>query len=127
MTNGRVHVYRESREDRNKRIAIEAIDLLERAVAGNDELAHEVELFHQRWESRGVNWTRPGLMHLDLDDWVSAAEMAEFADVAPNTIHQWRSRGHITSIPGPNGPLFNVGEVVAYQARRRTRRMRQSA
>jgi hypothetical protein len=117
----KVHVYREPREVRNKRIAIEAITLLERTVEGElsaKSLALELETFHRRWE-RHVSWTRPVRVHYDPDEWLPAAEMAARADVEPETVRRWHLRGHITAIRGDgNVLLFNVGEVNAYLVRR---------
>lgn len=114
-----------NRELRNKRIAIEALDLLER-VAALDGTADELEWLRDefgallaRWEGRGVTWLRPIQVPYDPDEWLTAAEMAERADVEPDTVRRWHYRGHITSVVGSDGrPYYNVGEVVAYQARR---------
>ena len=97
---------------------MEAIDLLTECAAGKVHDPHAaLEDFHARWEARGVWWTRPRPMAFDFDDWISAADMAVLADVAPNTVHQWRHRGYITSQTAPDGsPLYNVGEVMRHQA-----------
>lgn len=130
MTTPHVHRYKESREDRNKRIAIEAIELATKAIAlllranagqqSSHTVAQDIEAFHQRWEARGVTWTRPGMLELDPDEWCTAAELGDYLDKDPATIRRWHYRGHITSIPASDGtPLYRVGEVVAYEARRR--------
>ncbi|PKQ59737.1 hypothetical protein B5566_02530 [Mycobacterium sp. MHSD3] len=117
----------EPRELRNKRIALEAINLLEYAATEEglrrvqDWVRHELEAFRRRWEARGVPWVRPDRNHYDPDEWLTARDMAERADVQPDTVRRWHYRGYITSIPGADGrPLYNVGEVVAYQAKRAT-------
>lgn len=121
MTQQFVHVYRETRELRNKRIALEAIGLLQRCAYILDDpvISNELDLFRQRWEARGVTWLRPADTPFNPDAWLPAPEIAKLADVTPNAVRNWYTRGHITSTDGPNGrPLFNVGEVVRYQARR---------
>jgi hypothetical protein len=118
-------VYRESREDRNKRIAIEAITLLERAVAGDltgEHLAAEVAGLHARWEQRGVDWTRPALWLVDTEEWLCANDMAQYLDVSAEQVRRWCYRGHITMRHNDGGvPVYNVGECVAYKVRRGTR------
>lgn len=124
--------YRETREDRNKRIALEAItlagrfaELTHRAQQGQvtlDRPLNELEDFHRRWESREVHWTRGGPLILDHDEWASAQDIAEQIDRTPELIRQWHSRGYISSMPDVDGkPLYNVGEVVACEAQRRTK------
>ncbi|WP_301119813.1 hypothetical protein [Mycolicibacterium fortuitum] len=110
------------RAARNKNIAIQAIDLA-RSFADMTpdpaQTAVALEEFHARWEAEGVWWTRPRPMAFDFDDWISAADMAVIADVGPNTVRMWCRRGHITAGCAPDGsPLYNVGEVLRYQARR---------
>lgn len=116
----------EPRADRNKRIALEAIAMLERIATDYGLRAQEwaeCELgkFRARWAARGVEWVNPPqLGAFDLDRWVHADEMAEYADVKPDTVRRWAYRGHITTqydaISGR--PLYNIGECVAYQAKR---------
>lgn len=115
----------EPRELRNKRIALEAINLLEYAATEEglrrvqDWVRCELEAFRRRWEARGVPWMRPDTTPFDPDEWLTADEMAKRADVKPDTVRRWHYRGYITSIPDAGGRrLYNVGEVVAYQARR---------
>ena len=114
--------YRESREDRNKRVAIEASTLLTRVAAGElsgEHLVAEVAAFHDRWESRGVNWTRPGIWLVDTDQWLTANEMAEYMDVSAAQVRRWAYRGHVTPAQSTDGtPLYNVGECISYRARR---------
>jgi hypothetical protein len=111
---------REPRADRNKRIAIEAITLLERA-ANDDGLRIQDELaaFRARWDH--VPWVHPPTVSgFDLDLWVTAEEMAKHADVKPNTVRRWNYRGYITSVTIGGRLHYNIGEVVAYQNRRTT-------
>lgn len=114
--------YRESRELRNKRIAIEAITLLRRASMGemsHEELAVDVEDLFRRWEERGVGWIRPGPATVHPDDWVTANEMASAADMSAAAVRRLHYRGRISSITSDDGtPLYNVGEVLRYRASR---------
>jgi hypothetical protein len=94
------------------------------AKLSGDVLRRELRDFHDRWIARGVLWLRPSLVPFDPDAWLSAAEMAELADVKPGTVREWHYRGHITSIESADGsPLYNVLEVVRYQARRNLGKM----
>jgi hypothetical protein len=114
---------KEPRELRNKRIAIEAVALLDRAATEEGLrvqawLQHEVEEFRRRWEKRGVPWLRV-VPTYDPDEWLTANEMAERADVKPDTVRRWHYRGYITAEKGGDSQLYyNVGEVVRYQAKR---------
>lgn len=113
----------EPRADRNKRIAIEAIALLERAATEEglrvqEWLRHELKSFRNRWTERGVEWVQPQLGAFDLDQWVTAEEMAKHADVQPGTVRRWHYRGHITSTTHNGRLLYNIGEVVTYIAKR---------
>lgn len=130
MTSSHVHVYKESREDRNKRIALEAIALATNAakllalvqsgLPRTHTMDEDIEAFHARWEKRDVHWTRPGQLELDPNAWHTANELAAYLDKEPATIRRWHYRGHISSIPASDGsPLYQVGEVVAYEAKRR--------
>lgn len=61
-------------------------------------------------------------MPFDPDDWLPATEMSQRADVEPSTVRRWHLRGHITA-ETVNGVLhYNVGEVVAYLAKRDRKR-----
>lgn len=119
---------RESRELRNKRIAMDAFTLLDRAVnesvtMGPESLRIEVEDLRKRWESRGVLWLRPRFGY-DPDEWLTANEMATEADVEPSTVRRWHLRGHITAQTVNKVLYYNVGEVVAYLAKRSGRYVR---
>lgn len=116
---------RESREIRNKRVALDAITLLERIAYfwGNGEAIREAEEFHRRWAAAGVAWTRTTISAFDLETWLPATEMAELADVTATTVRSWHYRGHITRFFCPErGHVYNVGEVVRYQAGRDIKR-----
>ncbi|DAZ90331.1 hypothetical protein [Mycobacteroides abscessus] len=123
MTTTHVHVYRESREARNKRIAITAIDLLTRIVAGDiSDPAAALARFHQERINEHVYWTQPSTMPYDPDQWLTANEMAEIADVEPGTVQKWNHRGYITSSEAHDGTkLYNVGEVNRLLAKRQRR------
>lgn len=102
----------ESRELRNKRIAIDAANRLARI--DGDEFAS----FQKHWEARGITWLRPAREPYDPDDWLPATEMAARSDVAPETVRRWHLRGHITAQSFSGLLHYNVGEVVAYLAKR---------
>lgn len=114
----------ESRADRNKRIALQAIQLLERAATEpglrvDKWLQHELAALRERWSH--VPWVQPTTVSgFDLDLWVTAEEMAVHADVKPNTVRKWHHRGFITAHKIGNRMHYNIGEVVRYQAKRTT-------
>lgn len=113
---------REPRADRNKRIALQLMRLLE--CAATEEglrvqqwLQIELASLRERWSH--VPWLQPPQPGtFDLDEWVTAEEMATHADVKPGTVRMWHHRGHITSMMRDGRILYNIGEVVNYQNRR---------
>lgn len=112
----------ESRELRNKRISIEAVNLLERAATADgmrvqEWVRQELAAFRARWEARGVPWLRP-VANYDPDEWLTAHDMAARADVEATTVRRWHLRGHITAHMLGDRLYYNVGEVVAYLAKR---------
>lgn len=119
----------DSREDIAKRVALSAIGLLDAVACGELDkpaLTAALGMFHAAWAAEGVKWTMADERPLDLDEWLTASEMADLVEVEPATIRQWRHRGHITSRDGAatRGRLYNVGEVLAYQRRQREARAR---
>lgn len=114
-----------SREQRNKRVAIQAIGLLEQITELLElpALRDELDRLHTEWEAAGITWTRPPKPGaFNMDAWLPGPEIAELADVDTATVRVWHHRGHITAIRDDQGRnLYNVGDVVRYQARR-TRR-----
>lgn len=119
----------DSREDVAKRVALSAIGLLQEVIDGEldrDSAATALEMFHIAWQAEGVNWTRPDERPLNLDEWLTAAEMADLVEVAVPTIRQWRHRGHISTrwCHTRKCATYNVGEVLAYQRRQREARAR---
>lgn len=123
-----VHKYREPRETRNKRIAIEAIALLRRmvnvlnrarqGVMLDVDAGDELEEFTRRWEKRDVPWVRPGGPAYDPDTWLTANEMALYMDTTAAAVRRWAYRGHVTVLDGAESPLYNVGECMAYRAKK---------
>lgn len=119
----------DSREDIAKRVALSAIGLIEGVIDGElDRSAAAVALdqWHAAWRAEGVKWTTPDRQPLSLDDWLTAADMAELVEVSPATIRQWRHRGHITARWDGDRKCatYSVGEVLGYQRRQRERRAR---
>lgn len=117
---------RDSREDRAKRVALSYRHLIETIASGglHDDIAIEAALatLDGRWCELGAGWVRPTMAPLDLDDWLTAAEMAELFHQEAKTIYDWGRRGNIR-VHGVHGVRrYNVGDIVSYQCERRLRR-----
>lgn len=117
---------RDSREDRAKRVALSYRHLVETIASGelSDDIAINTALrtLDDRWCDLGAGWVRPTLAPLDLDAWLTAAQMAKLFHQDPHTIYDWGRLGRLrVSIQG-GVRRYNVGDVVAYQQQRRLRR-----
>lgn len=107
---------RDSREDRAKRVALSYRHLV--ASVAPDAL----QALDDRWCELGAGWVRPTMAPLDLDDWLTAAEMADLFHQEPKTVYAWGRRGNVRVQLSGGVRRYNVGDVVAYQRERRLRR-----
>lgn len=83
-----------------------------------DLLRVEFDALRERWSH--VPWVQPQFWgRFDLDDWVTAEEMAKHADVKPGTVRMWHHRGYITGEKHNGRRVYSIREVVNYQNRRR--------
>lgn len=111
---------RDSREDRAKRVALSYRHLIEAIVLG-DVADPEAALLalDARWTELGAAWVRPTLAPLNLDDWLTGAQMAELFGQEPMTVYAWGRRGNVRVRVISGLRRYNVGDVVAYQQKRR--------
>lgn len=70
----------------------------------------------------GQRWVTPQLAIYEPDDLLTAELVADHEGVQPRTVDLWVSRGlKVTSTP--DGNRFRYGDVLAYRASRRQRRV----
>lgn len=114
---------RDSREDRAKRVALSYRHLVETWTPGDIDLGVALAALDDRWCDLGAGWVRPIDGPLDLDEWLTDAEMGELFHQAPKTVYAWAHRGRIRFRLCNDGVRrYNVGDVVDYQRSRRLRR-----
>jgi len=69
------------------------------------------------FRAAGERWAVPEILHVDLDGFLSARDMAEFLHVSKQVVWQWAYRGHLTRHATPSGKVeYSVREALAYQA-----------
>lgn len=114
---------RDSREDRAKRVALSYRHLIEDIARGAvADPGAALETLDNRWCDLGAGWVRPTLVPLNTDDWLTEAEAAELFHQAPKTVYAWGRRGQIRVGHAADGArIYNVGDIVSYQSRRRLR------
>lgn len=70
-----------------------------------------------QFRDAGERWVAPEILHVDLDGFLSAQDMAEFLHVDVQVVYQWAYRGHLTRHKTARGKVeYNIREAVAYQA-----------
>jgi hypothetical protein len=118
----------DSREDRIKRVGRSYRDLILRITQGRcDDPAGDLHRLDMHWHSYGVHWPVPRTAPADPDDWVTAADAAMYADVAPGTVRKWAQRGLIrVDHRGDGTPIYNIGDLNDL-ARRRAKSRRASS
>ncbi|AMQ67041.1 MULTISPECIES: hypothetical protein [Mycolicibacterium] len=118
-------------EDKAKRVALSYRRLAEQmnpdAVANLD----------RQWQDQGVYWTVPSDEPIDHDAWLTAADMVlhlkHLVTLNEQQIRQMayrkrKGRDGIIEEPGADGrPRYNVGDLLAYLTRQRTRRQGKEA
>lgn len=76
----------------------------------------------------GQGWVTPQIAHVDLDDFVRAADLSEMVGVSRDVIYQWAHRGHIARYRDDSGrTVYLVREVVEYHAALRQGRVSRHA
>jgi hypothetical protein len=114
----------DDREAKPKRVAHSYRDLAVQlaTVIGTDEAKDALLDLDDFWRERGQYWIRE-----DWDDpyapedWVCVADAASYAGCEAVTIRKWFQRGHIRRDHRADGtPIYNIGDLDAYQERRKT-------
>lgn len=80
----------------------------------------------RRCRELGHGWVSPQPLTYDLEDIITAAEVAEMCHVQAATVRQWRRRG-LAVIRTPDGFRYRVADVLDYHAERRYRRAQRTA
>ena len=93
-----------------------------RDIAINAEPHSCVELDEQMREW-GQTWVTPKYTINDPDELLTTNEVAEYCDVHPGSVDQWRRRGLPVTMT-PDGPRYLLADVLDYHAERRRRRAR---
>ncbi|HTX55290.1 MAG TPA: hypothetical protein VMD08_17940 [Candidatus Baltobacteraceae bacterium] len=113
----------DSPEDRARRVALSYRHLVERirfdAVA---DVGAELDALDGRWAELGAGWVKPTALELDTAEWVTARQLADMFHKTPQWVHNMGSRGHIEVRRIGDSPRYCVGDVLAYEVKRRQRR-----
>lgn len=118
----------DGREDKAKVVALSYRQLAFDISQGQcDDAAGELYRLDQQWAGYGIRWhlpRRPEQEVLDLDEWMSAPDLAQAIDRTRKDIYNWARLGHIEQRTGPDGaPEYLVGSVIVYHKKLRQRRM----
>jgi hypothetical protein len=107
----------DSREDQAKRVALSyrARLLMADPVATADLDGH--------WTEHGAHWVQPASAPLDLDEWLSPAEMADTLHIEPRCLRDWARRNKIRVLDDRGVRKYCVGDVVEYMRQTRLRRV----
>ncbi|RFZ41385.1 hypothetical protein DAVIS_02654 [Mycobacterium marinum] len=114
----------DSREDKAKRVALSYRQLAFDIAQGRcDDPAGDLHRLDQRWSSYGVYWPVPNSIPVDLEEWLSAAELAHYVDRTPADIYRWARRGAIEQRTSADGaPEYLLRSALEYQRCQRERR-----
>lgn len=80
------------------------------------------EELDQRAVDLGQGWARPQLVEIDLEQLLTAQEVADLCAVKVGTVTIWRQRG-LTATTTADGLRYRMADVLAYQAAIRRRRI----
>lgn len=87
----------------------------------------DLHILDERWKKEGITWLTPAPIPAEPDEWMSAADIAQYVGRTPKDIWNWAHRSETTGVqqrPGPDGaPEYNVQSVVDYWRRRTIRNM----
>jgi hypothetical protein len=114
----------DDREDKAKRIAHSYRQLVFDISQGRcDDPAGELHRLDRHWAQYGHYWACPGLIPVEADEWLTAAELAHLIDKSPVDIYRWARRGKITQRVSPDGsPEYSLSSARLYQQQQRQRR-----
>jgi hypothetical protein len=96
------------------------------AQSWSDDPAADLQNVDRFWHDHGVHWPVPTPQPVEIDAWMSAADivvhLAHLTTFTARDVRDWHYRGRISSETAPDGsPRYNVGEVLGYLTRRRKR------
>lgn len=125
----------DSREEKFKRVALSYRTLVEDIIAGRvPDPARALADRDRHWQDYGQLWVVPSPAPVDQEAWLTAADLvihlAHLVTLNEQQVRQWAYRRRkggdgVDEVPGSDGkPRYNVGDVLAYLARQRTRRER---
>lgn len=78
----------------------------------------------ERMIERGQHWIRPAQVgEVDLDELLTTREAAQFCQVQPTTLPQWRRRG-LVATETDLGVRYRVRHLLDFRASQRLRRVR---
>jgi hypothetical protein len=102
-----------------------AADIITKAIAAAAEV-QTVEQLDERFTEWGETWHCPRPARYDDDDYVDAETAAEIMQLAPGTVHKFRTRRQLAGIwqPDPGGRgkwMFRVGDLYKLATERRRR------
>jgi hypothetical protein len=107
----------DSERDRSRHVAQAYRAALEREAP---EVCADLDT---RFRDAGERWVVPEILHVDLDGFLSAGDMAEFLHVDVQVVRQWAYRGHLTRFPNARGRVeYSIREAIEYQATLRVAR-----
>lgn len=115
----------ESREDIAKRVADSYRSALHRVARGwSDDPAGDLHRLDYYWKDHDLHWPASSRQPIDTDAWLPAADIvvhvAHLVQISAKDVRQWAYRGRIrVEHRGDGTPIYNVGDLIAYQTRRR--------
>jgi hypothetical protein len=71
----------------------------------------------------GQGWVCPQIAQFEGMDLLNPRQAADFCQVRPSTLPQWRRRG-LVAIGTPDGTRYRVTDLLDYQAKQRLKRLR---
>lgn len=110
----------QSREDKAKQVALSYRGLLRSIAQGRcNDPAGDLHRLDEHWRALGVTWHTPAPISADPDDWMCAADIAQYVGRTPKDVYNWARRGHITQRTAADGsPEYLLRSVLDYARRR---------
>ncbi len=123
----------DSREEKVKRVALSYRSLLEDVIAGKIDNPEQALADRDRfWQDYGQLWVVSSPAPVDTDAWLSATDLvihlAHLVTLNEQQVRQWAYRkrkgkdGIDEDMANDGKPRYNVGDVLTYLKRQRTRR-----
>lgn len=101
----------DSERDRSRHVAQAYRAALEREAP---DVCADLDM---RFREAGERWVVPEVLHVDLDGFLPAKDMAEFLHVDVQVVYQWAYRGHLTRHRNGRGKVeYSIREAIEYQA-----------